>query len=142
MIYRDNNLLALAQGEPCLLRATRHCLGSEGSTTVSAHSNELRHGKGRSIKAEDVYSVWACYPCHTWLDQGSGGFEAKTQAWSSGRTPISSRRLSLNLKRGIHERFRSGTHKDGGRHSRSRRVCLGVQLRSLPNQVHRMEGNI
>jgi len=81
MIYRDNNLLALAQGEPCLLRATRHCLGSEGSTTVSAHSNELRHGKARSIKAEDVYSVWACYPCHTWLDQGSGGFETKTQAW-------------------------------------------------------------
>ena len=75
-------------------------------------------------------------------NQWQGLTEEEKQSMVEWRTPISSRRLSLNLKRGIHERFRSGTHKDGGRHSRSRRVCLGVQLRSLPNQVRRMEGNI
>jgi len=66
--YRDEKLLELAKGEPCLLQATPNCLGGEGSTTVACHSNLLIHGKGRGIKADDHHSVWGCSRCHTWLD--------------------------------------------------------------------------
>jgi hypothetical protein len=45
-------------------------MDDEGSTTVAAHSNWGEHGKGKAIKAEDSYSVWACWRCHQMLDQG------------------------------------------------------------------------
>jgi len=70
-MYRDSNLLKLAQGEKCLLEIAHNCLGTEGSTTVAAHSNFGVHGKGRGIKAEDCYSVWACHRCHTLFDSGN-----------------------------------------------------------------------
>jgi len=66
--YRDKDLLKLAEGEPCLLQASKNCLGGDGSTTVACHSNLLIHGKGRSIKADDHHSVWGCSRCHQWLD--------------------------------------------------------------------------
>jgi hypothetical protein len=66
--YRDEKLLELAHGEPCLLQVAQNCLGREGSTTVACHSNLLIHGKGRSIKADDHHSVWGCSRCHQWLD--------------------------------------------------------------------------
>jgi len=69
-MYRDANLLKLAKGEMCLLQVADDCLGDEGSTTVAAHSNLMAHGKGRGLKAEDCYTVWSCYKCHSNFDQG------------------------------------------------------------------------
>lgn len=69
-MYRDNNLLKLAKGEKCLLQIVDDCLGNEGSTTVAAHSNFGVHGKGKGLKAEDCFTVWACYKCHSIFDQG------------------------------------------------------------------------
>jgi hypothetical protein len=69
-MYRDVNLLKLAKGEMCLLQIADDCLGDEGSTTVAAHSNLMAHGKGRGLKAEDCYTVWSCYKCHSNFDQG------------------------------------------------------------------------
>jgi hypothetical protein len=69
-MYRDNDLLELAKGEKCLLQIADDCLGDEGSTTVAAHSNFMAHGKAKGLKAEDCYSVWACYKCHSIFDQG------------------------------------------------------------------------
>lgn len=69
-MYRDSDLLKLAQGEPCLLEIHPKCMGEEGSTTVAAHSNQMKHGKGKGIKADDCYSVWACHRCHAMFDQG------------------------------------------------------------------------
>lgn len=37
---------------------------------VAAHSNQLRDGKGRGIKAHDYRIAALCYPCHMELDQG------------------------------------------------------------------------
>lgn len=59
-------LLKMAQGKPCLLRVK--CDGSPSETTVAAHSNSQKHGKGMGRKADDCYTVWACARCHTWLD--------------------------------------------------------------------------
>jgi hypothetical protein len=79
--YRDEKLLALAEGEPCLLQVAQNCLGGEGSTTVACHSNLLIHGKGRSIKADDHHSVWGCHHCHTWLDASSVAYDTKNLAF-------------------------------------------------------------
>jgi len=69
-MYRDANLLKLAKGEKCLLQISDDCMGDEGSTTVAAHSNLMEHGKGKGLKAEDCFTVWSCYKCHSLFDQG------------------------------------------------------------------------
>lgn len=67
---RNRKLLDLAKDKPCLLRLTGVC-NHNPATTVAAHSNQLRHGKGTGIKAHDWASVWACSACHAELDQGN-----------------------------------------------------------------------
>ena len=57
---------------PALLKACReipcqHC-GIEDGTVVAAHSNESRNGKGRGIKASDIYIAALCAKCHTKVD--------------------------------------------------------------------------
>lgn len=78
--YRDPALLELARGRHCLLRIPGMCVGAT-ETTVAAHSNLLAHGKGKARKADDCYSVFACYPCHFWLDQGSASAVDKEAAF-------------------------------------------------------------
>lgn len=77
---RNDHLLSMARGRPCLLR-TRVC-NYDNSTTVAAHSNLLAHGKGRGRKADDCYSVWACARCHAWLDSSyDAEFAEKEEAF-------------------------------------------------------------
>jgi hypothetical protein len=38
---------------------------------IAAHSNQLRDGKGRGIKAHDYRVASLCYTCHMELDQGT-----------------------------------------------------------------------
>ena len=40
-------------------------------TVVAAHSNQLRDGKGRGLKAHDYRIASLCFTCHAELDQGS-----------------------------------------------------------------------
>ena len=68
---RNPHLLAMAKGKSCLLRVPGVC-NNNPETTVAAHSNSHEHGKAGARKADDCYSVWACYACHSWLDQGQG----------------------------------------------------------------------
>jgi hypothetical protein len=44
--------------------------GVEGQTQA-AHSNQLKHGKGRGIKASDEFTAALCQTCHTELDSGA-----------------------------------------------------------------------
>ena len=60
---------------PALLKACRaipctNCGRADG-TVCAAHSNQAKHGKGRSIKASDVFVASLCHTCHSELDQGS-----------------------------------------------------------------------
>jgi hypothetical protein len=84
-MYRDPDLLKLAQGQPCLLQCHPYCLGDEGSTTVAAHSNQILHNKSKGLKADDCMSVWACHKCHEWIDQGPESrkkkFKIFNEAW-------------------------------------------------------------
>lgn len=60
---------------PALLKACRlipcqNC-GRDDGTVVAAHSNQAKHGKGRSIKASDVFVASLCSACHAAVDQGA-----------------------------------------------------------------------
>jgi hypothetical protein len=64
-MYRNPKLLKSIIEAPCM-----HCGISDG-TVVAAHSNQLRDGKGRGIKANDYRIAALCYTCHHELDQGN-----------------------------------------------------------------------
>lgn len=67
--HRDKKMLQACKGEPCYLRIPGICIGGT-ETTVPAHSNEQAHGKAMGRKADDRYSVPACFACHAQYDQG------------------------------------------------------------------------
>ena len=64
MTYRNKKLLEYARRLPC-----QHC-GADDGTVVAAHSNQLRDGKGRGLKASDYRIASLCYTCHSEIDQG------------------------------------------------------------------------
>ena len=73
---RSKKLLERARLIPCQI------CGSEDGSVVAAHSNQSKHGKGRGIKASDVYIASLCYDCHKMIDQGSGlTREEKNRSW-------------------------------------------------------------
>ena len=65
MIYRDRKLLDVIRQSPC------QACGREDGTIVAAHSNQLRDGKGRGIKAHDYRIAALCHTCHSEIDQGA-----------------------------------------------------------------------
>jgi hypothetical protein len=64
-MYRNRKLLDAARQLPC-----QHC-GIQDGTIVAAHSNQLRDGKGRGLKALDYRIASLCFSCHSALDQGT-----------------------------------------------------------------------
>lgn len=64
MNYRNQSLLERVRESAC-----QHC-GRQDGTVCAAHSNQLRDGKGRSIKAHDYRIAALCHECHFKLDQG------------------------------------------------------------------------
>ena len=64
-MYRNKKLLEIARQFPC-----QHC-GKQDGTVVAAHSNQLRDGKGKGIKAHDFRIASLCFECHYEIDQGS-----------------------------------------------------------------------
>lgn len=64
MNYRNKKLLEAVREAPCQL------CGAQDGTVVAAHSNQLRDGKGRSIKAHDYRIAALCMTCHYEMDQG------------------------------------------------------------------------
>lgn len=65
MNYRDARILRAVREAPCMM------CGAQDGTVVAAHSNQLRDGKGRSIKAHDYRIAALCLRCHTEIDQGA-----------------------------------------------------------------------
>ena len=63
-MYRNQKLLEVVRLSPC-----QHCKIMDG-TVVAAHSNQMRDGKGRSLKAHDYRIAALCFTCHAELDQG------------------------------------------------------------------------
>jgi len=76
MMYRNQKLLKAVRESPCQL------CGVQNGTVVAAHSNQLRDGKGRGIKAHDYRIAALCYHCHMEIDQGKlMSREMRLNAW-------------------------------------------------------------
>jgi len=69
---RDSKRLAAVRLLPCV-----RC-GNPDSQ--AAHSNSAKHGKGRSIKASDEFTVPLCHSCHGKFDRFELGARAESEA--------------------------------------------------------------
>jgi hypothetical protein len=75
-MYRNRYLLEAVRDSPC------QACGIQDGTVVAAHSNQLRDGKGRSLKAHDYRIAALCHRCHMELDQGKNmGKAERIQFW-------------------------------------------------------------
>ena len=75
-IYRNKKLLELVRQSPC------QTCGTQDGTVVAAHSNQLRDGKGRGLKAHDYRIAALCFCCHSELDQGTKMSKAeRVESW-------------------------------------------------------------
>ncbi|RDJ56794.1 hypothetical protein AB719_13750 [Acinetobacter baumannii] len=69
---RDSKRLAEVRKLPCI-----RC-GNPNSQ--AAHSNSAKHGKGRSIKASDQFTIPLCFKCHAAFDRFELGNRAESEA--------------------------------------------------------------
>ena len=75
-MYRNKRLLELVRMASC-----QNC-GIQDGTICAAHSNQMRDGKGKGIKAHDYRIAALCFRCHSELDQGSKlSREERLQIW-------------------------------------------------------------
>lgn len=75
-MYRNKRLLEVVRQLPCQI-----CEIEDG-TIVAAHSNQLRDGKGRGLKAHDYRIAALCYRCHMEIDQGQSLSKSnRIEAW-------------------------------------------------------------
>lgn len=66
--YRNRRLLDAIRELPCQFRIPGVCEG--GVNSDPCHSNQMRHGKGKSLKAHDIFAAAGCRACHREVDQG------------------------------------------------------------------------
>jgi hypothetical protein len=92
--YRNKKLLESVRELPCQV------CGIEDGTIVAAHSNQLRHGKGKALKAHDWAIASMCHTCHSQIDQG-GMYDKQTRFGLWDRA--FERTLHLLWERGIIE---------------------------------------
>lgn len=95
-MYRNKKLLELLRECP----TCTSCGKMNDGTIVAAHSNQLRDGKGKGIKAHDFRVAALCYTCHSELDQGSKlSREERKELWEEAhRATIGWLFLSEKLK--------------------------------------------
>lgn len=77
--YRNPKLTAFARGRDCTMHSP-WCNGNP-ETSVWCHSNELRHGKGKGVKAHDLFGFIGCSGCNSWYDDGPAPREEKQEAF-------------------------------------------------------------
>ena len=78
-VAEGRHFIDACRGEECYLRVPGVCcsIGWAHESVVDCHSNQLRHGKGKGLKAKHQFTVPGCGPCHYWLDFGRSPRELK-----------------------------------------------------------------
>ncbi len=69
---RNPKRLAAIRKLPCIRCGNPH--------SQAAHSNSAKHGKGRGIKADDVFVIPLCQSCHAAFDRFELGNRAESEA--------------------------------------------------------------
>lgn len=103
-VAEGSKYIAACRGEECYLRVPGVCcsLGWASPTVVDCHSNQSRHGKAGARKADNIYTVPGCRPCHAWIDQNSVGTpkQVKFDVWDvayEAWEPVRARKMGINL---------------------------------------------
>lgn len=68
---RNPKRLAAIRKLPCIRCGNPH--------SQAAHSNSAKHGKGRSIKASDLFTIPLCFKCHAAFDRFELGNRAESE---------------------------------------------------------------
>jgi len=55
------------------------CVKCGQSPSQAAHSNSAKHGKGRSIKSSDQFTIPLCFKCHAAFDRFELGNRAESE---------------------------------------------------------------
>jgi predicted Fe-S protein YdhL (DUF1289 family) len=66
----DKHLADMCHGQDCYAQIQDLCRNNR-ETVVPMHSNQLKHGKGKGIKAPDKMTCPGCDLCHHEIDQGN-----------------------------------------------------------------------
>lgn len=56
------------------------CIRCGNPNSQAAHSNSAKHGKGRGIKASDLFTIPLCAICHAAFDRFELGNRAESEA--------------------------------------------------------------
>ena len=56
------------------------CVKCGNPNSQAAHSNSAKHGKGRSIKSSDQFTIPLCATCHAAFDRFELGNRAESEA--------------------------------------------------------------
>ena len=56
------------------------CVRCGNPNSQAAHSNSAKHGKGRSIKSSDQFTIPLCFKCHAAFDQYKLGNREQSEA--------------------------------------------------------------
>lgn len=56
------------------------CVRCGNPNSQAAHSNSAKHGKGRGIKASDLFVIPLCFKCHAAFDRFELGNRAESEA--------------------------------------------------------------
>ena len=87
---RDAKRLAAVRKLPCV-----KC-GNPNSQ--AAHSNSAKHGKGRSIKSSDQFTIPLCFKCHAAFDRFELGNRVDSEAMFDQWLIKTNRMLSMEDK--------------------------------------------
>lgn len=55
------------------------CVKCGNPDSQAAHSNSAKHGKGRGIKASDLFTIPLCFSCHAAFDRFELGSRAESE---------------------------------------------------------------
>ena len=69
---RDSKRLAEIRKLPCIRCGNPH--------SQAAHSNSAKHGKGRGVKASDLFTIPLCFKCHAAFDRFELGNREQSEA--------------------------------------------------------------
>ena len=56
------------------------CVRCGNPNSQAAHSNSAKHGKGRGIKASDLFVIPLCHSCHVAFDRFELGSRVESEA--------------------------------------------------------------
>lgn len=95
MNWRSEKLLVAVRTLPCTWPLPHQCMHG---TVVAGHSNQLRDGKGKGIKAHDYRVAALCFTAHHECDQGSQlNKQERLDAWEDAHRAT----VGLMFERGI-----------------------------------------